>query len=111
MTKYKHNNPKVSIIIPIRDGVEITKQCIDSIYDVNTYENFEIIIADNNSELEETKLYLKEVLEQHNNVKVVNINEDFNYSRINNIAVDEATGDYVLLLNNDTKVLQPDFLD
>lgn len=111
LTKYKHNNPKVSIIIPIRDGVEITKQCIDSIYDVNTYENFEIIIADNNSELEETKLYLKEVLEQHNNVKVVNINEDFNYSRINNIAVDEATGDYVLLLNNDTKVLQPDFLD
>lgn len=111
LTKYKHGNPKVSIVIPIHDGLKLTKQCVDSLYEINTYKNLEIIIANNNSELEETKTYLKEVVKQHDNIKVVDINEEFNYSRINNLAVKEASGDFILFLNNDTKVLQPDFLD
>lgn len=111
LTKYKHSNPKVSVVIPIHDGLKLTKQCIDSLYEINTYKNFEIIIANNNSELEETKNYLREVVKQHDNIKVVDINEEFNYSRINNLAVKETSGDFILFLNNDTKVLQPDFLD
>ena len=111
LTKYKHGNPKVSIVIPIHDGLKLTKQCIDSLYEINTYKNFEIVIANNNSELEETKTYLREVVKQHDNIKVIDINEKFNYSRINNLAVKEASGDFILFLNNDTKVLQPDFLD
>lgn len=111
LVKYKTNNQKISIIIPIHDNVNVTKRCIDSLYQVNTYQNFEIIIADNNSELQETKDYLKDLKTQHNNIQIIEINEEFNYSRINNVAATYAKGEFLLLLNNDTEVIDPDFLE
>ena len=111
LIKYKHDNPKVSIIIPMKDKVNLTKVCIDSLYNKNTYQNFEIIIVDNNSTEEETLNYFNALKKEHDNVKILTIKEEFNYSRLNNLAIKEATGDYILLLNNDTEVLDKDFLD
>ena len=111
LIKYKHDNPKVSIIIPMKDKVNLTKVCIDSLYNKNTYQNFEIIIVDNNSTEEETLNYFNSLKKEHDNVKILTIKEEFNYSRLNNLAIKETTGDYILLLNNDTEVLDKDFLD
>ena len=111
LIKYKHDNPKVSIIIPMKDKVNLTKVCIDSLYNKNTYQNFEIIIVDNNSTEEETLNYFTNLKKEHDNVKILTIKEEFNYSRLNNLAIKETTGDYILLLNNDTEVLDKDFLD
>lgn len=111
LIKYKHDNPKVSIIIPMKDKVNLTKVCIDSLYNKNTYKNFEIIIVDNNSTEEETLNYFNALKKEHDNVKILTIKEEFNYSRLNNLAIKETTGDYILLLNNDTEVLDKDFLD
>ena len=111
LIKYKHDNPRVSIIIPMKDKVNLTKVCIDSLYNKNTYQNFEIIIVDNNSTEEETLNYFNALKKEHDNVKILTIKEEFNYSRLNNLAIKEATGDYILLLNNDTEVLDKDFLD
>lgn len=111
LVKYDHNNPLVSIVIPMHDGVEVTKRCIDSLYNKNTYKNFEIILANNRSQDKETYDYFDKLCKSHNNIKIVNIDEEFNYSRINNLAVKQAKGDFLLLLNNDTEVITPDFID
>lgn len=110
LVKYKHDNPLVSIIIPMKDKVNITRTCIDSLLNKNTYQNFEIIIVDNNSCEEETFLYFEE-LKKYKNIKILEVKEEFNYSRLNNLAVKKARGEYILLLNNDTEVKSPDFLD
>ncbi|MDO5329653.1 MAG: glycosyltransferase [Coriobacteriia bacterium] len=111
LTKYHHENELISIIIPMHDKCELTKQCIDSLYEKCAYQNFETIIANNRSQEQASKDYFKEVVNKHDNIKIVDIDEDFNYSRINNIAAKHAKGDYLLFLNNDTEVSQPDFLE
>ncbi len=110
-TKYKiMGSPLVSIIIPNKDSVEILKQCIDSIINKSTYENYEIIIVENNSENEETFQYYK-TLELIDNIKVVIWEEEFNYSKINNFGFQYANGEYVLLLNNDIEVITPSWIE
>lgn len=108
---YVYGNPKVSIVIPTKDGKEVLKVCIDSIYAKTTYQNFEIIIADNGSVKAETAAYFEELKREHNNIKICRIECPFNFSLINNRAVEQATGDYILMLNNDTSVITPDWLE
>lgn len=99
--------PLVSILIPNKDYVADLKKCMDSIEEKSTYRNFEFIIVENNSTEEETFAYYKEI-EKRDNVRVLYYKEDFNYSRINNFGAKEANGEYVLLLNNDTEMIEPD---
>lgn len=99
--------PLVSILIPNKDHVADLKKCMDSIEEKSTYRNFEFIIVENNSTEEETFAYYKEI-EKRDNVRVLYYKEDFNYSRINNFGAKEANGEYVLLLNNDTEMIEPD---
>ncbi len=99
--------PLVSILIPNKDHVADLKKCMDSIEEKSTYRNFEFIIVENNSTEEETFAYYKEI-EKRDNVRVLYYKEEFNYSRINNFGVKEANGEYVLLLNNDTEMIEPD---
>lgn len=103
--------PLVSIIIPTRDYVDILKKCVDSIYEKTTYKNFEIIIANNDSKEEETLNFFKEYKKKNKNFKVVDCIMDFNYSKINNIAVSKSKGEYIVLLNNDTEVLTDRWLE
>lgn len=99
-------NPKVSIIIPTRDNAPLLKNCIDSIERLTGYRNYEILIVDNNSADPETVEYLAST--RH---RVVPFTGEFNYSRINNFAVSQASGEYVLLLNDDTEVITEGWLE
>lgn len=104
-------NSKVSIVIPNMDHIEVLRTCIDSILDKTTYENYEIIIIENNSKNEETFSYYRE-LEKNSCVKIVNWIGKFNYSAINNFGVQQAvTGEYIILLNNDIEVITPDWIE
>lgn len=98
-------NPLVSIIIPNKDEKETLKTCIESLYKKNAYQNFEIIIVENNSESTEIFEYYKDLEKKHTNIKVVYWDNDFNYSAINNYGVSFAKGEYLLFLNNDTEVI------
>ena len=111
LVKYYHNNPLVSIIIPMKDQARISRRCFDSIYEKMGYQNFEIIVIDNGSCEDETKELLEEYETKHDNFIVKRIECEFNYSYLNNEAVKICHGEYLLFLNNDTEVIQEDFLD
>ncbi|MCI9314264.1 MAG: glycosyltransferase family 2 protein [Lachnospiraceae bacterium] len=103
-------NPLVSIVIPNKDHVEDLTRCITSILENSTYENYEIIVVENNSTSEEIFAYYKKI-QQNPSVKVITYEGEFNYSRINNLGVSEARGEYILLLNNDTQVITLDWIE
>ena len=104
-------NPSVSIVIPNRDHTEMLKNCIDSIIEQTTYENYEIVIVENNSENVETLTYYRE-LEEHSIIRVICYPEKgFNYSRIINFAVQNCTSDFIVQLNNDTELITPNWLE
>src|SRR5574344_54501 len=108
---YKVNsNPLVSIIIPTRDFAETLDCCLKSIYEKTTYKNFEIIIANNNSKEKATFDLFDKYKKEHSNFKVIDINIEFNYSNINNIAIKKSKGEYILLLNNDTEIITESWL-
>jgi GT2 family glycosyltransferase len=98
--------PKVSIIIPSRDNVSLLKNCVDSIERLTTYRNYEILVVDNDSSEPATLEYLA-----HTPHHVIPFREEFNYSSINNFAVRQAEGEYVLLLNDDTEVIDGGWLE
>ncbi len=102
-------SPLVSIIIPTYNGYDILKKCIDSITEKTSYKNYEIIVVDNNSDDEQTIKYL-EYINTLSYIKVVDYNKPFNYSAINNFAVKSAKGDVLVLLNNNTEVINDDWL-
>lgn len=103
-------SPRISIVIPNKDHVEDLKRCISSIEEKSTYDNYEIIVVENNSETKEIKDYY-ELLKDDPRVKVVTYTGSFNYSAINNFGVKETTGEYILLLNNDTQVITVNWME
>lgn len=103
------NNPLVSIIIPNMDHIEDLDKCIESIKAKTDYDNYEIIIVENNSKSLDTFVYYKK-FENDERVRVVNWGREFNYSAINNFGVKEAKGEYLLFLNNDIEVVTLEWL-
>ena len=102
--------PLVSIVIPNKDHVEDLRRCIQSIVRKSTWTNYEIIVVENNSKEQGIFDYYKE-LEALSQVQVVTYEGEFNYSRINNFGVGKTRGEYLLLLNNDTEVITPDWIE
>ena len=102
--------PLVSIIIPNYEHKDVLKTCIDSLYQVNNYKNFEVIVVENNSKEKETFGYYDFIQKEHDNIKVITWNDEFNYSAINNFGVKNANGEYILLLNNDTEMIDENAL-
>ena len=105
-----HAQPLVSLVIPTRDGYDILKQCLESIYDKTSYKNFEIIVVDNQTTCEKTLGLFDEYTENKANFRVLNWDKPFNYSAINNFAVSQAKGEVVGLVNNDIEVINEDWL-
>jgi len=101
-----NKQPKVSIIIPTKDNGFLLRKCLRSIEYNTDYENYEIIIVDNNSKNTETKQFLKSLP-----YKVVSYNDNFNFSKMNNFAVSNSSGEYLLFLNDDTEALEPNWLN
>ena len=96
--------PLVSIIIPNKDHLEDLTLCLNALKR-SDYTNFEIIIAENNSEREETFAFYEALERQDKRVRIVTWNGSFNYSAINNFAVQRAKGELLLFLNNDTECM------
>ena len=103
--------PLVSIIIPTKDYAKTLSDCLKSIYEKTVYKNFEVIVIDNNSIKPETFKLFDEYKNKYSNFKVIKADMEFNYSKINNLAIKEARGEYILLLNNDTEVITPEWIN
>lgn len=105
------DNPLVSIVIANMDHVRDLEKCVTSIQQKSTYRNFEFIIVENNSKNKETFEYYNTLSSRYSNVKIVKWNKEFNYSAINNFGVENANGEYILLLNNDTELITADAIE
>ncbi|MBE5883463.1 MAG: glycosyltransferase [Lachnospiraceae bacterium] len=127
-------NPKVSIVIANKDHLADLQRCVESVLTKSTYDNYEIIIVENNSETQDIKDYYSKLLgfsygeaikrvtvcghdggvlrsKEDNRISVVTYTGAFNYSAVNNLGVSYAVGEYVLLLNNDTEVITVNWLE
>lgn len=102
--------PLVSIIIPTRNAKELVQQCIDSLLQKTTYENYEIVLVDNGSDDPEALSYFQ-VLDSNPRISVIRDDRPFNYSALNNNAVNHCAGEVLVLLNNDTEIISPDWLE
>lgn len=108
--KYKIRQPwKVCIIIPTKDKAHLLKKCVSSIIERTDYKDYEILIIDNQSTEQETYKYL-DSLKNESKVRIIQYDKPFNYSAINNFAVESTDAEYVLFLNNDTEVINNEWL-
>lgn len=104
--------PKVSIVIPNKDNIKILDRALKSIIKLTTYKNYEIIIVENNSTEKSTFNYYSKIEKEFDFVKVVKCSvSGFNYSTIINQGVKNASGEYIVQLNNDVKLLSPNWLE
>ncbi|MFO1405028.1 MAG: glycosyltransferase family 2 protein [Azonexus sp.] len=102
--------PLVSIVIPTRDAVGLLRQCVTSVLAKTTYPHFEIVIVDNRSRDPAALAYISEIA-RWPKVRVLRYDKPFNYSAINNFAATQVAGEVLCLLNNDTEVISPDWLE
>ena len=103
-------SPLISIVIANKDHVNDLRRCVTSILEKSTYEDYEIIIVENNSEEKETFEYYEE-LQENDRITIVTYEGEFNYSAVNNLGVRNAKGEYILLLNNDTQVITVNWME
>jgi len=107
-----HNYQLVSIIIPTKDLGDILDKCLTSIFEKTVYPNYEVILIDNGSKEENTaRVITKWEQRQSPRFKCYQFDIPFNYAKINNYAVNQAKGDYLIFLNNDIEVITPDWVD
>lgn len=106
------DTPKISIIIPSKNMAEVLGACLNSIFKLSIYSNFEIIVVDNGSSEPAThELYELWKLREPNRFFVHPLNIPFNYSKLNNYGVTKSTGELLLLLNNDVSIISPTWLE
>lgn len=102
-------HPMISIVIPNKNHLEDLKRCISSIRERTTYDRYEIIVVENNSTSQEIFDYYDSITDE--NTRIVKYTGDFNYSKVCNLGVSEARGEYIVLLNNDTQVITVNWLE
>jgi len=98
--------PRISIVILTRDSPELLESCLGSLFVKTSYPDIEVIIVDNGTTDQKALATMS-----HYDVKRVPFVESFNFSSANNLGVAASTGDFVVLLNNDTEVVQSDWLE
>ena len=104
-------HPKISVLIPSKDHIDDLDRCLTSLYKNAGYDNFEVIVIENNSTDPATFAYYKDAEKRYEGLKVVTWPEKgFNFSAINNFGRKAAQGEYLLLLNNDVEVRNGDWL-
>lgn len=103
------NNPRISIIIPTKDKVDVLQRCIGSILERTSYKEYEIVIVDNQSVHQDTFDYYEKI-KDNEKIRFLSYNHPFNFSAINNYAVSQVTSPYILFLNNDTEVISEEWL-
>ena len=103
-------NPQVSIVIPNKDHIEDLSRCVDSIFALGGWENVQVIIVENNSTQQETFDYYEKITAENSKVQVAYYKGGFNFSAICNFGVEYATGEHILLLNNDVEFISENFV-
>jgi GT2 family glycosyltransferase/2-polyprenyl-3-methyl-5-hydroxy-6-metoxy-1,4-benzoquinol methylase len=98
--------PLVSIVIPTKDAPHHISRCLDSIFERTTYPRFEVVVVDNGTTDERALAAIGK-----HPVSVVPYREKFNFSLANNLGVENARGEILILLNNDTEVIDPDWIE
>ena len=101
--------PLVSILIPTKDRIDLLRQCIDSIQTKSSYQQYEILVINNNSEQAESFDYFTQL--KAAGVQVLNYPKPFNFSAINNFAAQHAAGEDLCLMNNDIEIQTPDWME
>ncbi len=111
--RYLHDTkPLVSIVIPTKNLLDMLHRCIGSVLENTAWPNYEILVVDNGSDDPATLEFLNQLrADDSGRIRVLEYNKPFNFSAINNLAAREARGEYLLMLNNDTAALAPDWLD
>lgn len=107
--KYKQDH-QVSIIIPTRGANKLIRNCIETILQKTTFPDYEIIIVNNGQQKPEEFEYFRK-LKDDRRIRILHYDDQFNYSAVNNFGADNATGDLILFLNNDTEIVYEDWLD
>jgi GT2 family glycosyltransferase len=104
--------PLISIVIPSKNQYKIVKRCIESIYRKTSYDNFEIILVDTGSNDSAVHRWYRKTSRQHDNFRVIDWPEQpFSYARSCNKGAAEARGEYLIMLNNDTEVITPNWIE
>lgn len=104
------NNPKVSIIVCFRDKVDYLKTCVSSVLEKTSYNNFEVVLVNNQSKEPETIEYI-ESLKSNSKIRILDYDFPYHFGRMNNWASTQVRSEYVLFLNNDTEVINPEWLE
>ncbi|MCY3622298.1 MAG: glycosyltransferase [Gammaproteobacteria bacterium] len=103
--------PRVTVVIPTRDRLDLLQPCVDSLFATDTASHVEVLIIDNGSSEPATHCWLREVQRQHLSLRVLGDDGHFNWSRLNNLGIAAGTGDVFLFLNNDTLAIEDGWLD
>lgn len=103
--KFKEAVPQASIIIVTYNNLALTKLCLESVFRNTDYPNFEVVVVDNQSS-DDTQTYLRALAGQRDNLKLILNEENYGFAKANNQGIEQSTGDYLVLLNNDTIVPQ-----
>ncbi len=104
-------HPLVSIVIPTKDRIDLLSQFLDSVLKNSSYLDFEFVLIDNGSKDSETFDYYQQLQKRWVRTTIINDDGPFNYARLNNRAIREAKGEYILLCNNDLEVISPDWIE
>ncbi len=108
----KFEGPLVSIIVPSKNSLSYIKECVESVFEKSTYKNIEMIVVDNGSTEKEVLDFYESCKASYGEQFILKeYKEYFNFARLNNIGVQASKGEYILLLNNDTRVIAPDWLE
>lgn len=100
---------RVSIIVPTRDQVDLLKRCVLSILAATNWRHFQVVIVDNQSRERETREFVQ-AIQRDQRVRVIQYDQSFNFSALNNFAVRSTDTEQLVFLNNDTEVISPDWL-
>ena len=101
--------PKVTIIVPTRDRLDLLRMCVESVLSRTTYPDYELLIVDNGSVEPATLQFLRQLPAGH--CRVIRDESPFNFAALNNLAARAARGEFLCLLNNDIEVLTPEWLE
>jgi O-antigen biosynthesis protein len=110
--KKNTRKPPVTILIPFKDNFSILKTCIESIVQKTTYKNYSILLVNNQSAEPETYTYLENLIKTHSHISIYTYDKPFNFADLHNEILDKKVEtEHVILLNNDTEVLSPDWIE
>lgn len=104
-------HPLISIVIPTKNCLDLVTQCVGSIIEKSTYPYFEIILVDSGSDDDRVYEYYDKITANYSNIKIVDYkNKKFNFSKACNLGAKNASGEYLLFLNNDTEVISNNWI-